>query len=954
MISSIAPSTVLAGSAATPIYVGSEPDKLALTADGTILWVGLDGAASVRQVNLTTNTAGPQFPIQGRAANSGNPPIAALAALPGTPNSVIVSANATAPVIYDGGVLRGSLGAACNDIYCANALQVDSTKNEIYAAAGHQYFVYNYDASGVTLKTTVSSYSYTGDAFFSDTSEAFSHAINDEIQLLAGTVYTDFGYAYNAESGSLLGTFYNSAYFNGTYPANGPAYADAALGKIFYLDTGSISAYLYQQIQAFNLSDYTASSSSVIPVTVVSTSVGSANATPSRLVRWGSSGLAFRTAQAIYSLRSNLVNDLSAANADIGVSVAASGGNTTGTTTTYVATVTNAGPAGATNVVFTAQPPSTGTIVSATASSAQCSTSPAIVCDLGGLANGASATVTVLVAQLSAGQSTLAAQVTGSENDPNTVNNQASATVTVSGSTYSPTPVATSINPAAVLSGSNDTTITVMGSGFTDASAVLVGGTQVSTSYVSPTQLSAVVPAAQLASLGWNTVSVSNPAPGGGISASLPLSIYSVIAAGANHIVYDPYTRKVMASIGSGPNANAIVAVTPETATLGTPVPIGSQPSALALTPDGQILYVSLTGSNSIARYNMLTQQPDFTVAIGATYSNGSAISLGGIAVQPGTENTIALNLGTVGTAIYDFDPTTKTATIRGQANDSSITSCPQFLDANHLLTTSAYSGNSYSSTLLNSTLPVGGFVFGSTSNTITSNVNGFVCVVPSGGLAYGSGGVIVDPSTSPATVIGLFPQYINWASSNYDSIQNGIPDTSLQRSFFVTTITPPCGPCNNPGGITAYSESSFMLTDVADLKMESFEGNYSYTSVDLVRWGQDGLAALTSSGRIYLLRGPVVVPQLLNQNPPATLTSSSATTIAHGSGNILLTLTGGNFVPGVAVTWNGSYRTTTIVDGTHLTVAIPASDLGSVGTATVVATNPGAVGSSALTITIN
>ncbi len=31
--------------------------------------------------------------------------------------------------------------------------------------------------------------------------------------------------------------------------------------------------------------------------------------------------------------------------------------------------------------------------------------------------------------------------------------------------------------------------------------------------------------------------------------------------------------------------------------------------------------------------------------------------------------------------------------------------------------------------------------------------------------------------------------------------------------------------------------------------------------------------------------------------------------------GNTLLTLTGSNFLPGVAVTWNGSYRTTTIVD---------------------------------------
>ena len=85
-----------------------------------------------------------------------------------------------------------------------------------------------------------------------------------------------------------------------------------------------------------------------------------------------------------------------------------------------------------------------------------------------------------------------------------------------------------------------------------------------------------------------------------------------------------------------------------------------------------------------------------------------------------------------------------------------------------------------------------------------------------------------------------------------------------------------------------------------------------------------------------------------------ATLASSSTTTIAHGSGNVLLTLTGSNFVPGAAVTWNGAYRTTTIVDATHVKVAIPASDLAATGSANLVATNPGAAASNSLTITIN
>jgi trimeric autotransporter adhesin len=102
----------------------------------------------------------------------------------------------------------------------------------------------------------------------------------------------------------------------------------------------------------------------------------------------------------------------------------------------------------------------------------------------------------------------------------------------------------------------------------------------------------------------------------------------------------------------------------------------------------------------------------------------------------------------------------------------------------------------------------------------------------------------------------------------------------------------------------------------------------------------------------MMLIRGPFVTPQLLQTSSAASLTSSS--TLTHGGGNTMLTLTGANFLPGVAVTWNGSYRTTTIVDAAHVTLAIPASDLSNAGTASVIATNPGAAGSNALQIAIN
>jgi hypothetical protein len=64
----------------------------------------------------------------------------------------------------------------------------------------------------------------------------------------------------------------------------------------------------------------------------------------------------------------------------------------------------------------------------------------------------------------------------------------------------------------------------------------------------------------------------------------------------------------------------------------------------------------------------------------------------------------------------------------------------------------------------------------------------------------------------------------------------------------------------------------------------------------------------------------------------------------------------GSNFVSGAAVLWNGSSRTTTFVSSAQLTAVIQASDIATVGTASVAVFNPapGGGASSALTFTIS
>ena len=97
---------------------------------------------------------------------------------------------------------------------------------------------------------------------------------------------------------------------------------------------------------------------------------------------------------------------------------------------------------------------------------------------------------------------------------------------------------------------------------------------------------------------------------------------------------------------------------------MSTPVFIGSEPSNMALSDDGQIMYVLATGSGQIVRYNVLTRQPGFSYQSYPSYNQ--SVPLPRFAVQPGTENTVALvQSQTPLVQIIDFDPVSSTTSVR-------------------------------------------------------------------------------------------------------------------------------------------------------------------------------------------------------------------------------------------------------------------------------------------------
>jgi hypothetical protein len=83
------------------------------------------------------------------------------------------------------------------------------------------------------------------------------------------------------------------------------------------------------------------------------------------------------------------------------------------------------------------------------------------------------------------------------------------------------------------------------------------------------------------------------------------------------------------------------------------------------------------------------------------------------------------------------------------------------------------------------------------------------------------------------------------------------------------------------------------------------------------------------TSGGLTFTTNPVVnpVPALSNISPPSA---------AAGGASFTLTATGANFINGSLIRWNGTTRATTYVDTTHLTAAISAADIASVGTRSI------------------
>ncbi len=205
-----------------------------------------------------------------------------------------------------------------------------------------------------------------------------------------------------------------------------------------------------------------------------------------------------------------------------------------------------------------------------------------------------------------------------------------------------PAPTITGISPQTVAIGSSGVQFSVYGQNFFPNSIIVVKGDALATTYQDSTFLYATLDPALLGSMAELPVTVTNPAPGGGASAPVLLTTYLSVPMQLSSMVYEPYSRVIFASIPASAtsNPNTVIALNPQTGAVGAKVAVDKDPGALAVSDDGQYLYVASNGQNAIQRINLTTLAVEKTFSLPVDSMWGS-LQASQLAVVPGSSQTV-------------------------------------------------------------------------------------------------------------------------------------------------------------------------------------------------------------------------------------------------------------------------------------------------------------------------
>ncbi len=235
------------GDVEASVFVGSEPDRMAISGDSKWLYVFNDGAVSIVRIALDSFQADTPF-YPGGTVGVGLDSTPTISVLPASPDSILVGQNGFFKV-FDNGTPRSQSAIGLG--------VVAWTSPSTFLNPAPTLF--NVTATGVTATTPAGS--------------SNGRQVQD-VRTVGGRAYLSNGQVFDAATLALLGTFSGS----------GLVEVDAANHRAFFLG-GGLSAYA---ISAFDTDTFIPQGA--IPIPDIDDSYGNAIG---RLVRFGPDGIAF-------------------------------------------------------------------------------------------------------------------------------------------------------------------------------------------------------------------------------------------------------------------------------------------------------------------------------------------------------------------------------------------------------------------------------------------------------------------------------------------------------------------------------------------------------------------------------------------------------------------------------------------------------------------------------------
>ena len=366
----------------------------------------------------------------------------------------------------------------------------------------------------------------------------------------------------------------------------------------------------------------------------------------------------------------------------------------------------------------------------------------------------------------------------------------------------------------------------------------------------------------------------------------------------AKDIVIDP-TGTIYASVPSsaGAGGNSITPIDPVTNSLGQPVFVGSEPNKLAISDNGQVMYVGLDGAKAIRRFDVPTRMPGAQFQVDQLGQN-VAVDL---AVAPGQPQTVAAVRGdnpnsSSSVAIYDDGVQRQNTISFGHTIDViDFSASPQILYG-HNNSNSEFGFRKMAAPSCGlSLLSVRGGLLSGAANFEIEN-----------GLAFATNGRLADPELG--TLLGAYP------------VTDGVPigplptaviaDPATNRVYFFM---------NDTSDFTPHT----MLLRVYDMQTFLHIGTLALPNISgrprsVVRWGTDGFAFRTSTDKVYLIQTSLISNQVQPFVPAPTPTPPTYTLRGQVSSSFALPL------PPVTLQLSGAGTTQTNADGSFSFINLP------------------------------